>query len=857
MHFTRRGFVGLVASAAGSLGLSRGRALAEAAVSAGTANPDTNIRLAQPSVVWMDAYPVGNGRMGAMVFGGVQTERLALNEDTLWSGMPRDCNNPDAKNHLPRVRKRVLEDKDYVAADLECHTMNGPWNEAYQPLGDLIVEMDGDAREGGKAVEYTRSLELDSAVATVSYRIGDVVYQRDSFASFPDDVIVLRLTGSKPAALRCTLRFQSQLLSKTSAEGRTMVLSGKAPKRSPPGYAQKAPEVVYSDVDGEGMHFASVAQVESDGTVEARPDGSLQVSEASSVLVLVGCATGFRNFAVAPDIPLQQVIAKARAAATRAAAKPYAGLLRAHTEDHRSLFRRVTLELPATADSNLATDQRVEAFGKTPDPSLAALLFNFGRYLLIASSRQGSQPANLQGIWNADLRPPWSCNWTTNINVQMNYWLAETCNLSELHLPLAEMVRNLSLNGAKTAEVNYGAPGWCAHHNVDLWMQSAPVGNGEAWTKPTWSNWCMSGQWLCGHLWEHYAFTLDKAYLRDLAYPVIRGSAEFCAGWLIDDGHGGLTTCPSLSPENEFFTPDGKVADVSAGTTMDMALTREIFAHAIEASTILDVDADLRAKLEALTQRLPAYKLGSQGQLLEWSPGLVGTSPGTGHMSPLYPLYPGTEITPRGTPELALAARKLLESRLAPHLVPGKALPAGWPGAWSAALWARLGEGNTSWELVQAQIVHDANCNLFNDCFDTHPPALHGARRPSPGALFQIDGNFGTTAAMAEMLLQSHAGEVAFLPALPDAWTHGKVKGLKARGGLETEIEWSGHGASTATVQAAVDGEHRFRAPAGQVLKRAVRMPAGKAVRVTAADGASFQLACKRGEVYRFTFAKG
>jgi len=591
MDFTRRGFVRLVAAIAASRGISRTLVFAQPAASAeaGAVDPDSTMWLEQPSKVWMDAYPVGNGRLGAMVFGGVESERLALNEDTLWSGFPRDCTNPDALKHLPAVRKLVLQDRDYQGADKECLKMQGPWNENYEPVGDLLLDLE----HGATATAYRRTLDLDSALATVSYRVGDVAYRREVFASYPDDAIVMRLTASKPGALKGTLRFASLLRTKVSADGKEIVLAGKAPERSLPGYVPTEPIVSYSSVEGAGMHFAAVAVVEATGgAVAAQPDGSMRVTGASSVTVTIGCATGFRNYAVAPDIPLDQVVAKARGAARKAAAKPYQQLLAAHRADHRKLYRRVSLELGSSGDAILPTDQRVEAFAKNADPSLTVLLFNFGRYLLIASSRVGSQPANLQGIWNAELLPPWSSNWTTNINVQMNYWHAETCNLSELHVPLVQLVRELSVTGARVAQVNYGAPGWCVHHNVDVWRQAAPVGNGEAWTKPTWSAWCMAGQWLCAHLWDHYTFTQDQQYLREVAYPVMKGSAEFCVGWLIDDGKGGLTTCPSVSPENEFIAPNGKPADVSAGTTMDMALIREIFAHCVEASTLLGVDAD-------------------------------------------------------------------------------------------------------------------------------------------------------------------------------------------------------------------------------------------------------------------------
>lgn len=362
----------------------------------------------------------------------------------------------------------------------------------------------------------------------------------------------------------------------------------------------------------------------------------------------------------------------------------------------------------------------------------------------------------------------------------------------------------------------------------------------------------MAGQWLCAHIWDHFAFTQDKTYLREVAYPLMKGSAEFGVGWLIDDGKGGLTTCPSVSPENEFLAQDGKPADVSAGSTMDMALIREIFAHCIEASTILGVDADWRAELEALSKRLPSYPIDADGRLMEWGHGLVGSNLGTGHSSPLYPLYPGTEITPRRTPELATAARKLLEQRREVHMRGRKSPEAGWPGAWHSLLWARLGDGESAWDMVRAQIDHDANCNLFNDCFDTHPPELKGARKPTPGVLFQIDGNLGSTAAMAEMLLQSHDEEIAFLPAIPAAWTRGKVSGLRARGGLEVGMEWANPTTTAATVKVLVGGSQRFRGPKGQVLTAMTRN--GAAHSLPANDGGAFTVACKPGETYRFTF---
>ena len=388
------------------------------------------------------------------------------------------------------------------------------------------------------------------------------------------------------------------------------------------------------------MHFAAYLRAQAKGaSITAKPDGSLRVEGANEVIVMIGAATGFRGFNVDPDTPLTDVIAAAQKPVLAAAAKPYHRILEQHLNDHRKLFRRVSLKLGDSSSVTALTDQRVADFPSKPDPALLALSFNFGRYLLIASSRPGTQPANLQGIWNEEMRPPWSCNWTSNINVQMNYWHVETCNLSECHMPLIEMVQDLSVNGKETARVNYDAPGWVSHHNVDLWRQSAPVGMGMAFADPTWANFAMSAPWFCAHLWEHYLFTGDKEYLRQTAFPTMKSAAEFCLAWLIEDGSGGLTTCPSVSTENSFLAPDGKSAQVSAGCTMDIALIRELFSNNIKACSLLGADQEFAAKLSATLKRLPPYKIGRYGQL----EGMVhrlprGSARTAAHVSPLSPV---------------------------------------------------------------------------------------------------------------------------------------------------------------------------------------------------------------------------
>lgn len=763
-----------------------------AALALGAESPSNDLKLwyRQPAAIWTDALPVGNGRLGAMVFGGVETDRLALNEDTLWSGSPRPWNNRDARRVLPDVRRAVAEEK-YHDADQLCKKMQGPYNQSFLPLGNLFLKFGVP----GPVAGYRRELDLDTGIARVAYKSGDVAFSREVFCSAPDRVLVVRLECDR-GPLDFSAVLESPLHSRSRSLRDEIVLTGKAPAHVDPNYLSSADPVIYDEEDGRGMRFECRVRIlwESD----------------RALTLMAAAATGYKGYDQMPD-----GVPDCRPALDAAMQKGYEQLRAAHIADHRSLFRRVAIDLGG-GRAELPTDERLKSFRSSPDdPGLAALYFQFGRYLLIASSRPGSQPANLQGIWNDQVRPPWSSNWTANINVQMNYWPAETCNLSECHEPLFDLIEGLSVNGAQTAKENYGASGWVSHHNVDLWRQTAPVGN-YGGGSPTWANWPMSGPWLCAHLWEHYLFTRDRRFL-ERAYPLMKGSAEFCSDWLIEDGNGKLTTCPSFSTENDFLAPDGKPAQTSAGCTMDIALIRELFANCIEASKILGVDAEFRAELGGKRARILAYRIGKHGQLQEWSRDFDESTPGQRHMSHMYPLFPGSEFTARRSPELWKASRVSLERRLAA----GGAYT-GWSRAWAINFWARLNDGEKAHESLCRLLDHSTGPNLF----DTHPAGN--------GWIFQIDGNFGGTAAVAEMLLQSHEGEIAILPALPPAWREGSVKGLRARGGVTVDISWKDGRAAEATLHGA--GAHRLRPPEGQRIssitidgrKRAV--PAGEVV---------------------------